>query len=247
MALYNYKTANPAFSKDVWKGYASSSNKMTVNGIIIKSFFCISLVAFTALLTWKLYKFGFSIDYIMYGGLAATIVLSVLIALMHRLASILVPLYALAQGFFIGGITIYAESKFKGMPMQAIGVTLSTFMFMLFLYKARIVKVTDRFRSVLFVAITIIMTIYAVSWSLHLFNIATPFTILDSSSYLAIAFNVLAAGVAAFTLLLDFDFIERKKNHVPRYMEWVATWGLLMTLIWVYIEAFRLMKRFVFH
>ena len=218
---------------------------MTVNGIILKSFFCISLVASTALLTWKLSELGYNIDLIMYSGLAATIVLSVFTAFMHKLASLLVPLYALAQGFFIGGITIYAESKFKGMPMQAIGVTISTFLFMLFLYKARIVKVTERFRSVLFVAIAIIMTIYTASWTLHLFNIETPFTILDNSSYLAIAFNILAAGVAAFTLLLDFDFIERKKNHVPRYMEWVATWGLLMTLIWVYIEAFRLMKKIV--
>lgn len=247
MALYNYKTANPAFSKDVWKGYASSSNKMTVNGIILKSFFCIFLVASTALFTWKLNEFGYNIDLIMYSGLAATIVLSIFTAFMHKLASFLVPLYALAQGFFIGGITIYAESKFKGMPIQAVGVTISTFLFMLFLYKARIVKVTERFRSVLFVAIALIMTIYAGSWSLHFFNIETPFTILDNSSYLAIAFNILAAGVAAFTLLLDFDFIERKKNHVPRYMEWVATWGLLMTLIWVYVEAFRLMKRIVLH
>lgn len=218
---------------------------MTVNGIILKSFFCIFLVASTAYLTWKLHYLGYNINLLMYGGLAATLIFSLLTAFVHRLAPILVPLYALAQGFFLGGITIYAESKFKGMPMQAIGVTISTFLLMLFLYKARIVKVTERFRSVLFVAIALIMSIYAISWTLMIFDIQTPFTILDSSSYLAIAFNVIAAGVAAFALLLDFDFIERKKNHVPRYMEWVATWGLLVTLVWVYVEALRLMKKMV--
>ena len=247
MALYNYKTANPAFSKEVWKGYASTSNKMTVNGILLKSFFCIFLVASTAYFTWKVHNLGYNYKLLMYGGLIATFVLSILTAFMHRLAPVLVPLYALAQGFFLGGICIYAESKFKGMPIQAFGVTISTFLFMLFLYKARIVKVTDRFRSVLFVAIAIIMTIYAVSWALHLFQIETPFTILDNTSYLAIGFNVIAAAIAAFALLLDFDFIERKKNHVPKYMEWVATWGLLFTLVWVYVEAIRLLKNMVMH
>lgn len=247
MALYNYKTTNPAFSKDVWKGYASTSNKMTVNGILIKSFFCIFLVAFTAFLTRKLHFMGYNIDLIMYGGLTATFIFSILTAFMHRLAPVLVPLYALAQGFLLGAITIYAENKFKSIPFQAIGVTMSTFFLMLFLYKARIVKVTERFRTVLFVSIALIMTIYAISWTLLFIDIKTPFTILDNSSYLAIAFNILAAGVAAFALLLDFDFIERKKNHVPRYMEWVATWGLLVTLVWVYVEAIRLVKRMVFN
>jgi uncharacterized YccA/Bax inhibitor family protein len=243
MDLYTYKTSNPAFSRDVWKGYASTSNKMTVNGIIIKSFFCILLVISTAWFTWTLQNTNFNINTIMYGGLIGTVFFSLLTAFIHRLAPILVPLYALSLGFFLGGISIYAESKFKGMPIQAIGVTISTFFIMLFLYKSKIVKVTERFRSVLVVAIGIIMTIYAISWALLYFNIETPFTILDNSSYLAIAFNIIASGVAAFTLLLDFDFIERKKNHVPRYMEWVATWGLLVTLVWVYFEALRIMKK----
>lgn len=243
MALYSYKTSNPAFSRDVWKGYASTSNKMTVNGIILKSFFCLLLVATTTWLTWNLADQGYNVKLFLYGGLIGTVFFSLITAFIHRLAPVLVPLYSLALGFFLGGITIYAETKFKGMPMQAIGVTITTFFVMLFLYKAKIVKVTERFRSVLVVAIGIIMTIYAMSWTLHFFNIETPFTLIDSSSYLSIGFNVIAAGVAAFTLLLDFDFIERKKNHVPRYMEWVATWGLLVTLVWVYVEALRMVKK----
>ncbi|MFK5879605.1 MAG: Bax inhibitor-1/YccA family protein [Flavobacteriaceae bacterium] len=245
MALYTYKTSNPAFSRDVWKGYASTSNKMTVNGIIAKSFFCILLVASTTWITWEYIGKGYNTNLFIYGGLIGTIFFSLITAFIHRLAPLLVPLYSLALGFFLGGITIYTESKFKGMPMQAIGVTITTFFVMLLLYKSKIIKVTDRLRSVLIVAITIISVIYALSWALHFFNIETPFTILDSTSYLAIGFNIIAAGVAAFTLMLDFDFIERKKNHVPRYMEWVATWGLLVTLVWVYIEALRIVKKIV--
>ncbi|MDC9722696.1 MAG: Bax inhibitor-1/YccA family protein [Urechidicola sp.] len=245
MALYTYKTSNPAFSRDVWKGYASTSNKMTINGIIVKSFFCLILVASSTWLTWQLIGQGYNTNLFIYGGLTGTVFFSLITAFIHRLARVLVPLYSLALGFFLGGITIYAESKFKGMPMQAIGVTITTFFVMLFLYKSKIVKVAERFRSVLIIAITIISIIYVISWTLHFFNIDTPFTILDSSSYLALGFNIIAAGVVAFTLMLDFDFIERKKNHVPRYMEWVATWGLLVTLIWVYVEALRIVKRIV--
>lgn len=244
MALYTYKTSNPAFSRDVWKGYTSSSKKMTVNGIIIKSFFCLFLVASTAWFTSILQTKGFNLNTIMYIGLVGTIFFSLLTAFIHRLAAILVPLYSLCLGLFLGGVSIFAESRFQGMPFQAIGVTITTFFAMLFLYKSKIVKVTERFRSVLIVAVAIIMSIYAISWTLNTFDISLPFSTLESnSSYLAIAFNTLAAGVAAFTLLLDFDFIERKKNHVPRYMEWVATWGLLVTLVWVYVEALRIMKK----
>jgi len=245
MALYSYKTSNPAFSKDVWKGYTSTSNKMTINGVLLKSLFCIFLVSLTTIFIWEIKDIGYSINIFMYGGLIAALFFSLITAFIHRFAVILVPLYALALGLFLGGITSFAHNKFNGIPIQAIGVTMSTFLLMLFLYKAKIVKVSGRFRSVLIVAIALIITIYALSWVLQLFNIKTPFTILGSSSYLAIAFNIIAAGIAAFTLLLDFDFIERKKNHVPKYMEWVATWGLLITLVWVYIEAFRLMKRMV--
>jgi uncharacterized YccA/Bax inhibitor family protein len=179
----------------------------------------------------------------MYSGLIATFIFSLLTVFLHKLAPVLVPLYALAKGFFLGGISIYAESKLKGMPIQAIWVTISTFLFMLFLYKVRIVQVTERFRSVLFVAIALIMTIYAISWALQLFKIVTPFTILDNTSYLSVAFNIIVAALAAFALILGFNFIERKKNHVPKYMEWVATWGLLFTLVWLYVEVIQLIKK----
>ena len=140
MALYTYKTSNPAFSKDVWKGYTSSSKKMTVNGIILKSFFCLLLVASTAWFTWVLYSRGYNLNTIMYTGLIGSLFFSLLTAFLHRLAAVLVPLYALSLGLFLGGVSIYAESKFKGMPMQAIGVTITTFFVMLFLYKLKIIK-----------------------------------------------------------------------------------------------------------
>lgn len=112
---------------------------------------------------------------------------------------------------------------------------------MLILYMLRIINVTRKLRSFIITATITIMVIYFISWILSFFGINTSF--IYGTSNFAIIFNIIAASVAALALLLDFDFIEKKVNHVPKYMEWVATWGLLVTLIWLYVEVLRLMKK----
>lgn len=125
--------------------------------------------------------------------------------------------------------------------MRAVGVTIITFFVMLILYRFRIIKVTQQFRSVIVSATITIMFIYIITWILSFFGISVPF--IYGTSWFAIGFNIIAACVASLALLLDFDFIERKINNAPKYMEWVATWGLLITLIWLYVEVLRLMKK----
>lgn len=243
MSSHIYNTSNPAFSRDVWSGYSSSSQKMTLNGIIIKSIFCIALITITTWYVWFLYNQGVNIKWITYGGFIGAIVFSLLTAFVHKLGSILVPLYAIAMGLFLGGILVFANNKLNGIPIHAIGITLATFLIMLLVYKTHIIKVSERFQSVLILAISIIITIYLISYLLTLANIEISF--IWGTSWYSILFNVLAVSIASFSLLLDFDFIERKKNHVPRYMEWVAAWGLLFNLFWLYIEGLRIIKRFI--
>ena len=112
---------------------------------------------------------------------------------------------------------------------------------MLILYKARIISVTKRFRSVVITAAITIFFIYILHWILTFFGIHLPF--IWGTSWTAIVFNCIAVIVASFSLLLDFDFIDRKLGSAPKYYEWVATWGILVTLIWLYIEVLRLMKK----
>lgn len=240
MSLLNYRTSNPAFSKYVWESNKSTS-KMTLNGIFIKSLLSIILVGITTWYVWNLVYKGVDVKWFTSGGLLAAIVFSLLTSFKRKWAPITTPLYALAKGFFLGGISAYAEIKFKGMPMQAVSVTILTFFVMLVLYKARIIIVTKRFRSVIITSIITIITIYIINWILRIFDLSLPF--IWGTSWFAIGFNVIAALVASFSLLLDFDFIDRKLNKAPKYYEWVATWGLLVTLIWLYIEVLRLMKK----
>ena len=115
-----------------------------------------------------------------------------------------------------------------------------TFVVMLMLYQTRIIVVTKQLRSVIITAATSIFMIYIISWILGFFGIKV---FIWGTSWPAIIFNILAAIFASLTFLLDFDFIERHKNKSPKYKEWLATWGLLVSLVWLYVEVLRLMKK----
>jgi uncharacterized YccA/Bax inhibitor family protein len=241
MSLINYKTSNPAFSNGVWKGYTSSNNKMTLSGIILKTFFCLCILAVSTWYVWDLVHQGVNVKWHTSLGLLAAIILSILTSYKHKWAKITAPLYSLAKGFFLGGFSAYAELQFEGMPMRAVGVTIITFFIMLISYKLKIVAVTHKFRSVIISATISIMIVYLISWILSFFGISA--SLIYGTSWFAIGFNIIAASIASLSLLLDFDYIERKVNYAPKYMEWVATWGLLVTLIWLYVEILRLMRK----
>lgn len=236
-----YKTSNPAFNRYFWDKSGGSSSRMTVRGIIIKSIILLLITTAIVGFVWKINSEGVSVRWFTLGGMLAAIVISILISVRNHWAHFLVPLYAIAKGFFIGGFSSYAHVKFPDLPYQAVGVTVITFFTMLFLYQTRIIVVTKRLRTVIVTAAASIFVIYIVSWILGFFGIYNPF--IWGTSWIAIGFNVIAAIVAAFTLLLDFSFIENQKNKAPKYKEWMATWGLLVSLIWLYVEILRFLQK----
>ncbi len=126
------------------------------------------------------------------------------------------------------------------MPYQAIGVTLVTFFTILFLYQTRIIVVTKKVKSVIITVCSSIFLVYIISWILSFFGIRS---FIWGTSWITIGFNVVAATFAALSFLLDFDFIERYKDKAPKHKEWIACYGLLVTIIWLYVEVLRLMKK----
>lgn len=235
-----YKTSNPAFDKYFWDDNSDLSNKMSVRGILIKTLLMLAIVAFTTVGVWNMYTDGVQLRWYITGGMLAAIVISIVISVRNHWAHFLVPMYAVAKGLFLGGISSYAHAKFPNLPYQAIGVTIITFITMLLLYQTRIIIVTKKFRSVVITAAASIFLVYIISWILSFFGIKT---FIWGTSWVAIIFNVIAAIVASLTLLLDFDFIERQKNRAPKYKEWIATWGLLVSLLWLYLEILRFMRK----
>lgn len=240
MSLRNFKTSNPVFNGYFWDDGKSSTKTMTVAGIFFKSMVGILVIAAITAYIWKLNEGGMSVRWFTLGGMLGSIVISIIISVRKNWAHILVPLYVIAKGCFLGGFSSYAHRNFPELPYQAIGVTIVTFFVMLILYQLRIIVVTKKLRSVIITATISIMVVYLISWILSFFGIK-PY--IWGTSNFAIAFNVLAAIVASFALLLDFDYIERYKNRAPKHKEWLATWGLLATLIWLYVEVLRLMQK----
>lgn len=242
MSVFSLTTSNPAFKSFFWqKKRVYAKSKMTINGIILKTLFMLCLVMGTATYTWHLFFTGISTKWYTAIGMLVSIFCSLFISFKHSAAKYLLPIYALAKGFFLGGISAIAHKRFPDLPFQAIAVTITTFFVMLFLYRWRLIKVTRKFRSIIITASASIFMFYFIGWIFWLLEINVPY--LWGTSWFAIVFNVIAAMVASFSLLLDFYYINRQVGRSPKWREWVATWGLLITLIWLYVEVLRLMKK----
>jgi uncharacterized YccA/Bax inhibitor family protein len=159
-----------------------------------------------------------------------------------KLAKILAPIYALAEGFFVGAVSHAYNEYQKGVVVQAVGATVAVFAVMLFLYRTKIIKVTDRYRRIVVGATMGIALLYLVSMVFSLFG-STP-SFINSPSLLGIGFSVLAVVIAASNLALDFDVIERGvARQLPKEMEWVCALGLVVTLVWLYLELLRLLAK----
>ena len=159
-----------------------------------------------------------------------------------KLAKFLGPVYAIGYGFAVGAISHGYETFQNGIVLQAVGATVAVVVSMLVLYRTRIIKVTDRFRKIVMGATMGIMLLYLVSFVISFFGADIAF--INSPSLLGIGFSVLVCGLAAFNLALDFDLIERGvAQRFPKSYEWVAALGLLVTIVWLYLELLRLLSK----
>jgi uncharacterized YccA/Bax inhibitor family protein len=152
------------------------------------------------------------------------------------------PVYALLMGAAVGAISRVYHEAYEGIVVQAVGLTIGIFAMMLFLYATRVIKVTDKLRMGIVAATGAILLVYVASWILRIFGAEMPF--IHDSGPLGIGISLLIVGVAAFNLLLDFDLIETGvARGLPRHMEWFCAFGLLVTLIWLYLELLRLLAK----
>lgn len=174
-------------------------------------------------------------------GVIAGLVCALVITFKPRLAPVLAPVYAVAQGVAVGAISKAYNNAYSGIVLQAVGATLGVFLVMLVAYRSGIIRVTSRFRRVVVGATLGVMVFYGVSMLLGLFGVNIfP----QGSSLMSIGFSLLVAGIAAMNLALDFDFIEKAEAAgAPKHMEWYAAFGLLVTLVWLYLEILRLLSK----
>jgi uncharacterized YccA/Bax inhibitor family protein len=227
------------------------SGVMTVGGTISASLVLFTLLLVSAAVGWTATpdtevlpdgSQGFSFPMLAWVGLGIGFVAVIALYFRPQFAKILGPIYALAQGFFVGALSKAYESFYDGIVVQAAAATIATFLVMLVLYRTRIIKVTDRFRRIVIGATLGIMVLYGVSFLFSMFGGNVSF--LSSPSLLGIGFSVFVCGLAAMNLALDFDLIERgTKQGLPKSYEWFAAFGLLVTMIWLYLEFLRLLSK----
>jgi uncharacterized YccA/Bax inhibitor family protein len=217
---------------------------MTVKGTITATAVLFVLLLVTAALGWSATEASPQGD-IQFPSLALVGVIvgfGAVIALYFKptWAKILGPVYALAEGFFLGSISKVFNEQWDGIVVQAVAATLAVFLVMLVLYRTRIIKVTDRFRRIVITATLGVMLLYLATFVFSLFGADIAF--FNEPSLFGILFSVFVCGLAAFNLALDFDFIERgARMGLAKDYEWVAAVGLLVTLVWLYLEILRLL------
>ena len=223
---------------------------MTINGTITASLVLLTILLVSASFGWSAATGPVDVEGVetyQFPGMAMVGIIvgfvAVLVAMRKpNLAKILGPVYAIGYGFAVGAISKGYETFYNGIVIQAVLATASVFAVMLVLYRTRIIKVTDKFRRAVIFATLGVMVLYLGSFIFSLFGGSLPFLNGDNMA-LSIAFSVFVCGLAAMNLALDFDFIERATNSgMPKTYEWVAALGLVVTLVWLYLELLRLLS-----
>ena len=246
------KSSNPVFKENVFsRDYSSQSEVMTVNGTVNKTALMLLIVIAAAIFVWN--KFFAAIQVNPEGGAAAVmpwvigggiggLITALVTAFRPKSSAISAPIYAIFQGLLLGGISAIFESMYSGIVMRAVALTLAVFFAMLFLYRSGIIKVTKKLQMGIFAATAGIAVVYLVSFIGGFFGM--EFSFLHGNSNFSIGFSLVVVAIAALNLVMDFSFIERAtESGAPKYMEWYGAFGLMVTLIWLYLEILRLLSK----
>jgi uncharacterized YccA/Bax inhibitor family protein len=237
------RTANPVFQKlfdSDTRAHADSSNAMTVAGTIYKSLAALLILLVGAAFSWM--QPAASAPLFMGVGAIGGLIASLVVIFAPSTAPVSVPIYAALEGLFLGALSALVERAFPGMVFQAVGLTFSVLLCMLGAYRAGWIKVTEKLRAGIFLATASVAVVYLSSMVLGLFGVGVPF--IHEGGTFGILFSLLVVGIASFNLLLDFDYIEKgAAQGAPKKMEWLGAFGLMVTLVWLYVEILRLLMK----
>lgn len=225
------------------------SESMSIQGVVNKSFVLFGILLISGGWIWgKLLNSETPVSTLtelqgyIWGGAIGGFVLALVTTFRPHWAKYSASLYAMCQGFALGGISAVMEMKYPGIAMQAVALTLGTLFSMLTLYKTKVIQATEKFKSVVFVATMAIGVVYLAGWLLSFFNRSIPY--IHESGMIGIGFSLFVVGIAALNLIMDFDFIERNASQgVAKYMEWYSAFSLMVTIVWLYIEILRLLSK----
>ncbi|MFO0882260.1 MAG: Bax inhibitor-1/YccA family protein [Candidatus Saccharimonadales bacterium] len=239
------QSGNPALSKKAMERVMAveSASHATVGGTVVKTLILVLLVMATGVLGWRAVgNVTGNVALLLIGSSIAALVFALIASFVPKSTPITAPLYALAEGFLLGAISRWANDAYGNIVVQAIALTGVIFFSTLFLYQTRIIKVTEKLRAVILIATLGVVMYYVLAFFLSLFGVTAPL-IWDSGTF-GIVFSLVVIFIAALNLLLDFNFVETAAaSKAPKVFEWYGAFGLMVTLIWLYLEILRLLGK----
>ena len=239
-----YRTSNPALNTNTFKSLSSYNSfnldqKMTIKGTVDKTAICLILLSIPAYYVFNSGSVGFAIPAGFFGFLLFMVTI-----FNRKWSQYTVPAYSVAQGFFLGGVSYYFNQSYEGIVLQSISLTISILFSLLFAYRAKIIKPTENFKLGLFAALVGIFLLYGANFVMSFFGSGIPLLDINNSSNFSIGVSIFIVVIASLNLVIDFDFIEEGSEiGAPKYMEWYGAFGLLVTLIWLYLEILRMLAK----
>jgi len=247
------KTSNPALGQNTFRDLSGSqygttidmTERMTLSGTVNKTGILLLCAFVTAAWTWHSFveagDFGSVGGLLVVGGIGGFICALVTV-FKKQWSPVTAPLYALLEGLVLGGLSAMFEARYPGIAIQAVGLTFGTLLALLLAYTSGIIKVTEKFRLGVAAATGGIMLFYLAQMLLGFFGVR--FMSVNGSGVIGIGFSLIVVGIAALNLVLDFDFIEQGVRYgAPKYMEWYSAFGIMVTLVWLYLEMLRLLSK----
>ena len=237
------RTSNPMMKDNVFTRSLSGVETMTLQGAVNKTITLLALVVIGAGFTWNLFynQGSAAVQPWMMGGLFGGFVVAMVTIFKQSWAPVLAPVYAGLEGLALGGISAFFEVRFPGIVLQAVALTFGVLFCLLIAYKSRLIQVTQNFRLGVVAATGGIAVVYLIGFVGSFFGWQIPY--IHESGVIGIGFSLFVVVIASMNLVLDFDFIERGHGVAPKYMEWYAAFGLIVTLVWLYLEILRLLSK----
>jgi len=235
------RTANPALGDKTFNlRVAQGEESMTIQGTVNKSAILIGIIIFAGAISWNEYMNGSSAMIFLIAGGIGGLIAALVTIFKKEWSPVTAPIYAAFEGLLLGGISAMAEQMFSGIVIQAVLLTVGTFVALLAAYRSGLIRATENFKLGVVAATGAVALVYLLSFVLGMFNIPIPY--LHSNGWIGIGINLVIVVIAALNLVLDFDFIEHgAETKAPKFMEWYAAFGLVVTLVWLYLEILRLL------
>jgi uncharacterized YccA/Bax inhibitor family protein len=238
-----FRSGNPTLRDDTFRGLPTAVGEtMTLQGTVNKTGLSLLILLAASSFTWRQVTPDQPVSPLLWLGLLGGLVVALVTAFKPAFAPVTTPIYAALEGLFLGAVSGLYELRYPGIVMNAVGLTFGCLAALLAAYSSGLIRPSENFKLGIVAATGGIALLYMVSMGLGFFSKSIPF--IHDSGPLGIAFSVFVVGLAALNLVLDFDFIEDgARRGAPKYMEWYGAFGLLVTLVWLYLEILRLLAK----